>query len=130
MLTWALLSALSCKEPEPWCVPAEGASVTVCTEDEAGGELTVREVVWYRDVDDPDYDGEHDAVCANDACSVWAVEGGLTGEINVAARYYGPPHYTPGCAFLDSASALVTLDGLEAPLVTLELDTTAEECND
>lgn len=136
MRVWLLLMwTVGCKEPEPWCVAQAGASVTVCTVDETDEPLTVREVVWFRDTDHPDYDGEHPAACADDACSLWAVEEQVVGELMVAARYYGPPHHDPLCAYLDDATAEVEVpdDGAGAPvgqLVTLALDTTAATCDD
>ncbi|MCB9758420.1 MAG: hypothetical protein H6739_01135 [Alphaproteobacteria bacterium] len=131
----ALALGVACEdEPDP-CVVVEGSAVTVCVVNEIGDPLTPQVVTWYRSPDDPDFDGEHNAQCEAEPCTLWSVPTAfngvdLTGDIFVAGLYSGPPHHLDSCIYQDYQEQMVTLTPGEPVLVEIALDTTAERCEE
>lgn len=130
-LTLALLTlslTTACEEVEDPCEAFEGAPGTVCVQTQDGDPLAPTEVYWSFPQESTQWDGTHEPDCVDALCSVFALPPEAEGEVVVLANWAGPPHYTPGCVYYDSAEVTVLGDLLSPDLVILMLDTGASQC--
>lgn len=108
--------------------PTEPAAVYVKVVDHRGNLLRPDRVLWYYPPESAQYDGEHQATCINDGCSVWAVPVSVAGDVYVAAARSRPFPDDPMCGHFgyDASPALAAAD--DPPVVTLRLDMRTTAC--
>lgn len=120
MLLWMLVG---CGNP---CLPTVGVPMVVCTVDEVG-PVAAEKVVWYWPPEEGAYDGDHEAECANDDCSVWFLREPSEGSIYISGTAPGPEHDTPGCTWTYADERRVKLESEQRQVMDLVLELT-ESC--